>query len=667
MSSLLSSLDHESEESNIHKDQTVYHKDSNMGLSWKNVDIEVLNNNKRYDRKRIKLVSNASGHIESGMLAIMGPSGSGKTTLLNAFVGRVPDGSCTTGQILFNGKNRDNSWTSTVGFVDQDDTIYETLTARETIEYSAKFRLKNKQIDVDKKIDYIAKKLGIFHILKNKMKSVSGGERKRVMVAVELITDPQTIFLDEPTSGLDNNTALKLIKLLKSISDEGKLIILTIHQPDDLTVMEFEKLLLLSQGRSVYMGDFKKCQSHMESTGIRRGEYETFSNFAMKTLDIEPGLYHESSSNPILDQMVSEVVAKYGTDETEKIKKFSNELRLNYRFSFQDFLILFKRRFKLYLLTKKIIFTQMIICLFTAYILYKSKDIDPIWEDLIFPLPLRVLLKNLNIHSAHLSKEDLLLLHHPADFFVHILLRFPFIFAMAPIYSGSAFTSEHSQVKREIGVDSYSILSYYLAVLVSEYTMCSPPILIIFFGSFYVFKERLLSIIDVSLSLSIYIAIIPLYLLAGSFFKNHKLSQVVTTILVIFCVLPITVFIIILTKILLIDQEARLWHTAFDFLPNHLIIVLSSLIYGNKLRNSISEIVKKKYTGTKTNLELAQKTINTICDQMNETLVQTVLYKLNYSFLIYTLLIFLLSLYVGLTLLFLGFNLRQHTRFKLNG
>lgn len=118
-----------------------------MDFSWSNIDVDVPNKNKRYGTKRIKLVSDACGNMQSGLLAVMGPSGSGKTTLMNTFVSRMPSGSQTSGKIMYNGKERTNlaKWQSEIGYVDQDDTIFSELTAYQTVEYAAKFRLKNHQ------------------------------------------------------------------------------------------------------------------------------------------------------------------------------------------------------------------------------------------------------------------------------------------------------------------------------------------------------------------------------------------------------------------------------------------------------------------------------------------------------------------------------------------
>lgn len=254
-------------------------------FSWKNINIEVKSSNIHNKDSRIKILSDISGIAQPGLLAIMGASGSGKTTLLKAFAGQIPDGAHTTGQIFFNQEGRKSNWLDILGFGGHDDTLYEQLTAYETVRYAALFKLKNRIGNIHSKIMELFDKLGIAHIASNEMRSLSGGERKRILIAIELITDPKIIFLDEPTSGLDNNSAFKLIRFLKSIANEGKIVIFSIHQPDDITANEFDQILLLSRGRSIYMGKYSDCETLLNNNGYFKLRLESFSNFMMHVLD----------------------------------------------------------------------------------------------------------------------------------------------------------------------------------------------------------------------------------------------------------------------------------------------------------------------------------------------------------------------------------------------
>ncbi|KRH93539.1 ATP-binding Cassette (ABC) Superfamily [Pseudoloma neurophilia] len=642
---------------------------SNFCLSWKNLDIEVPNKNKRYKEKRIKLVSDASGEIQSGMLAIMGPSGSGKTTLLNALVGRITQGSCTTGQILINGKERDENWLSMIGFVDQDDTIYGKLTAYETIEYSARFRLKNSSKNLKEQIEYIASKLSISHVLDNRMASLSGGERKRVMVAVELITDPQIIFLDEPTSGLDNNTSLKLIKLLKSIADEGKLIILTIHQPDDITAAEFEKLLLLSQGRSIYMGDFKQCQKYLEKYGYKRNELETFSNFAMKILDVEPGVYHESDKTSKLTDMVKNTAYKFDNDVTLKKKKYSNESFVNYRFNLNHFFILLQRRLRLSLYNTKTIISMGVCTILACYILFSAKltsdfndndrkraKLSPIYDQEGYQ------------HDVPADiKAKLEYLYHFQQF---ITVGEFLIFSISPITSGSAFVQEYAQVKREIGVNSYSLTSYYLSVLFSEYLINFVPIMIFLIAAFIKFYKVTLSVFNFWPHILLFFTSVPFYLFAGSIFSTFKLSMTVMSIASVLNIVPIPAFFEYFVMLMIEGPIELTWLHLMDFIPKYVISALLSI----KLKDikADAEIPLLDWTDNILKVSHIKKPLNAgklsdFFDKFRKTARSMVLYKIPYDFMMYIVLALQVILYIFLAILLLGYHTKPPTRYRLNG
>ncbi|EPR79193.1 ABC transporter, partial [Spraguea lophii 42_110] len=216
-----------------------------MDVSWRNVDVMVPNKGKSVSGKHAHLIKDCSGEARKGkVLAIMGPSGSGKTTLLKALVGRIPAGSKTKGVILADGEERELSeWIRKSGYVDQDDGVFETLTVYDTIMYAAKFRSSN-QNNIETQVENILKDLKIENIAYNKMNSISGGERKRTMIAIELVADPDLIFLDEPTSGLDTYITVSFVKLLKEYADKsGKTIVLTIHQPPQEAFQCFDDLL----------------------------------------------------------------------------------------------------------------------------------------------------------------------------------------------------------------------------------------------------------------------------------------------------------------------------------------------------------------------------------------------------------------------------------------
>ena len=184
--------------------------------------------------------------LPGDMIALMGPSGAGKTTLLLTLNGYLPP---TSGQVRINGEDLYSIYDAlrgSIGYVPQDDIVHPELTVFEAVKYSAKFRLPPdySEEEIDQRVWQTLRDLGLdslanLEIGKPEKKVLSGGQRKRVNIALELVTDPVILFLDEPTSGLAADDTTALITLLSDLTKAtGKTIIMTIHQP---AKDEFEK------------------------------------------------------------------------------------------------------------------------------------------------------------------------------------------------------------------------------------------------------------------------------------------------------------------------------------------------------------------------------------------------------------------------------------------
>jgi ABC-type multidrug transport system ATPase subunit/pSer/pThr/pTyr-binding forkhead associated (FHA) protein len=194
--------------------------------------------------------------LPGDMIALMGPSGAGKTTLLLALNGYLPP---TAGQVRVNGEDLyliyDNLRGS-IGYVPQDDIVHPELTVFEAVRYSARFRLPPDYTDeeIDRRVDVTLGQLGLegvknLQIGKPEKKILSGGQRKRVNIAMELVTDPVLLFLDEPTSGLAADDTTALISLLAELTKKtGKTIIMTIHQPAKDEFEKFNLALIMGYG-----------------------------------------------------------------------------------------------------------------------------------------------------------------------------------------------------------------------------------------------------------------------------------------------------------------------------------------------------------------------------------------------------------------------------------
>jgi ABC transport system ATP-binding/permease protein len=221
-------------------------------------------NDLEYKFKEGKIgLQNMSFHEESGRLVgIMGASGAGKSTLLNVLNGSIAPSS---GEILINGINihtHKKQIEGIIGFVSQDDLLIEELTVFQNLYFNAKLCFDNYS---DEQITGIVTdmlhSLGLYDIRDMKVgsplnKKISGGQRKRLNIALELIREPGILFLDEPTSGLSSRDSENIMDLLKELSFRGKLVFVVIHQPSSDIFKMFDKMLILdSGGYLIYNGD----------------------------------------------------------------------------------------------------------------------------------------------------------------------------------------------------------------------------------------------------------------------------------------------------------------------------------------------------------------------------------------------------------------------------
>jgi ABC-type multidrug transport system ATPase subunit len=158
-------------------------------------------------------------------------------------------------------------------YVQQDDVLYQTMTVRECIEFAAKLRFIGTPKERKDKVEQIIQDLKLTRCEATKIggvfiKGVSGGERKRTAIGVELITDPSLIFLDEPTTGLDSYTSTQIMQLLKSLADSGRTIIQTIHQPNSEIFETFDQLMLMANGEIIFFNDSRLAQKYFSDIGF---------------------------------------------------------------------------------------------------------------------------------------------------------------------------------------------------------------------------------------------------------------------------------------------------------------------------------------------------------------------------------------------------------------
>ena len=209
------------------------------------------------------------------MLAIIGPSGSGKTTMLNVLAGQLP----YNRNIRLEGYVTANKHAVPApgvrsGFVAQEDLFFSQLTVRETLLMTAEMRAtkKTSREEISVVVEDVIRRLGLSKsadtpIGDSKMRGLSGGEKKRLSIACELVARPQLIFADEPTSGLDAFAAQQAMEGLKDLTKDGHTVIASIHQPRSSIYAMIDDLCLLSEGKMIYFGDAEEALKYFAELG----------------------------------------------------------------------------------------------------------------------------------------------------------------------------------------------------------------------------------------------------------------------------------------------------------------------------------------------------------------------------------------------------------------
>ncbi|XP_074130937.1 broad substrate specificity ATP-binding cassette transporter ABCG2 [Sminthopsis crassicaudata] len=244
-------------------------------------------------RKIVKkeILKNINGIMKPGLNAILGPTGGGKSSLLDVLAARK-DPRGLSGQVLLNGAPQPANFKCNSGYVVQDDVVMGTLTVKENLQFSAALRLPTsmKNHEKNERIHRIIKELGLEKVADSKVgtpfsRGVSGGERKRTSIGMELISDPSVLFLDEPTTGLDSSTANAVLLLLKRMSKQGKTIIFSIHQPRYSIFKLFDSLTLLASGRLIYHGPALEALEYFASAGYRCEPYNNPADFFLDVIN----------------------------------------------------------------------------------------------------------------------------------------------------------------------------------------------------------------------------------------------------------------------------------------------------------------------------------------------------------------------------------------------
>eukprot|EP00730_Choanoeca_flexa_P017158 TRINITY_DN8223_c0_g1_i1.p1 TRINITY_DN8223_c0_g1~~TRINITY_DN8223_c0_g1_i1.p1 ORF type:complete len:653 (+),score=153.38 TRINITY_DN8223_c0_g1_i1:329-2287(+) len=254
-------------------------------LAFRNVTWSTPGNNSK------QVLHGISGQVNPGeVLAIMGPSGAGKTSLIQILCGRTaPD---VGSEVTLNNRPMDKRGRRAISYVMQNDILLANLTVRETLRYAALLKLPQhytremKLARVEHVIDELGLRKAADTLIGNDIRrGVSGGEKKRVNVGVELMAEPAVMILDEPTSGLDSSTALGLVHMLRTLaSTEQRTIVASLHQPSSQLFQQMDKLLLMTEGHTAYFGAANQALAHFDKAGIACHENYNPADFFLEVL-----------------------------------------------------------------------------------------------------------------------------------------------------------------------------------------------------------------------------------------------------------------------------------------------------------------------------------------------------------------------------------------------
>ncbi|XP_021714210.1 ABC transporter G family member 11-like isoform X2 [Chenopodium quinoa] len=303
------------------------HKGSkgHVSLTWKDLSITVTGGGG--DGGRQPILESVSGYAQPGqVLAVMGPSGCGKSTLLDALAGRLGSNTRQTGEILINGRKQTLAF-GTSAYVTQDDTLMTTLTVKEAVYYSAQLQLPDSMTKSEKieRANDAIRDMGLQGCVNTRIggwsvKGLSGGQKRRVSICIEILTRPRLLFLDEPTSGLDSAASYHVMsRIIKLAKQDQRTVIASIHQPSSEVFELFHNLCLLSSGKVVYFGSASAANEFFALSGFPcptmrnpSDHYLRTINKDFETADIEQGLNGKQSTEEVINTLVN----SYKTSQT---------------------------------------------------------------------------------------------------------------------------------------------------------------------------------------------------------------------------------------------------------------------------------------------------------------------------------------------------------------
>jgi ABC-type multidrug transport system ATPase subunit len=350
--------------------------------------IRMVLKQKKKNEERVILDGSIKGIAKPGrMLAIMGPSGSGKTTFLHALAGKIKQNSRIrlSGMRFLNGNTVPGDAFIPAAFIEQETNFFPYMTVKETLDFRVELKL-GRTVDKNSRDNIVKELMSLLSLSKsantivgnNKIRGVSGGERKRLSIACEMIDSPPVIFLDEPTSGLDSYQSLQVVQTMRRLANSGKTVVAVIHQPSQRIFSLFDDLLLLSEGKQMYFGEVKNVRSYFDSIGFSCANEEGTAEHILDIVSLatSPNGKEENTLHGHIDTISAHAIKQTqnldvrmakgysGLDVSSKeVKTLLKRARLHNTPSsniFRQFKLLFHRSFKEILRGKSVILLKAV-------------------------------------------------------------------------------------------------------------------------------------------------------------------------------------------------------------------------------------------------------------------------------------------------------------------